>query len=760
MSTRLVTISVVRNEADIIETFVRHHCALGARMHFILHRCIDNTEEILEKIQKEGLPITLEASDDAGYLQGERITEAARRIAAEKSADWILPLDADEFLVCTETHVAGLNLETLSPDRITLLSWRTYVPTPDDDITESCVVRRIFYRRTTEAPPIRKVLIPTAVLAGKSWTIPTGLHAVLDTDSGNAMPTIVSAHLCIAHFPVRSSEQLCAKVLGGWTSVVATPNREPERCYHWKSLLARCSEGRALTMSELRNIALRYAMPEGSDAIPTLTRDAISTPVARPLYAVHPISTVAVLLDAALSCAERDEHSEFKGDDLQRITEALEQYVIDLQSALIAHRDLPALHGLMQEDLENGAIACIIAMLSGVVEMGQSLTGSALSRRQQISRSIPALPSALRWIQTLLAADKLPHTLERSLQTIVAGGVKIDIPALRQMQRTQSASDDVVLSISQKMTHDDRAVIPPALAICIAQSLQHLLEKEAGIQTGLGDSRIRMIDPACARGEIACELLRRSTHASLANGAHPDTLRKKLLGQMLLRDQVPRLLDITSVRMAATFVHLRMPLASDENIAVSHSGIAEISGIADSNCIPVVGTAIVDGSTAFHEDEDTLSLLEKYLRKVRASGMDRDALHSPALQSIAHIHAVLRSAPVSCGGIVVPRSMLHGAQHAAMRELLLEDFEQIWIMDLAGASPTSAKDEPIDGSHESGTALLFLVRAPGAKQGTHYVLWEGLRIQKYHALLSRAFSDLPWKRIAPEKPGYVFLPPS
>lgn len=53
---QLATVSLVRNEADIIEAFVRHHIRWVGRMLIILHRpdvqklIADNTEQILQEL--------------------------------------------------------------------------------------------------------------------------------------------------------------------------------------------------------------------------------------------------------------------------------------------------------------------------------------------------------------------------------------------------------------------------------------------------------------------------------------------------------------------------------------------------------------------------------------------------------------------------------------------------------------------------------------------------------------------------------------
>ena len=57
MNKKLVGLSMVRNESDIIETFIRHNLTLLNELHVVDHNSSDNTREILTLLKQEGLPI-------------------------------------------------------------------------------------------------------------------------------------------------------------------------------------------------------------------------------------------------------------------------------------------------------------------------------------------------------------------------------------------------------------------------------------------------------------------------------------------------------------------------------------------------------------------------------------------------------------------------------------------------------------------------------------------------------------------------------
>src|SRR5882724_5337441 len=95
---RLVAVSIVKNEADIIEPFVRHTLAWVDHHLVFDHDSTDGTREILGALQREGLPVTLYTDDALGNLQQARSNFLTRLAAQQYSADWIMPLDADEIL--------------------------------------------------------------------------------------------------------------------------------------------------------------------------------------------------------------------------------------------------------------------------------------------------------------------------------------------------------------------------------------------------------------------------------------------------------------------------------------------------------------------------------------------------------------------------------------------------------------------------------------------------------------------------------------
>ncbi len=94
---KVVGLYLVRNEADVIETNLRHHFASVIDEAIVLDNgSTDGTLELVAELA-EDLPIQL-ASEVGAVYQSDRMTRLAR-LATLEGADWVLPIDADEFWV-------------------------------------------------------------------------------------------------------------------------------------------------------------------------------------------------------------------------------------------------------------------------------------------------------------------------------------------------------------------------------------------------------------------------------------------------------------------------------------------------------------------------------------------------------------------------------------------------------------------------------------------------------------------------------------
>lgn len=209
---KLVAVSVIKNEADIVEAFVRHTRA-WADLHLVFdHASTDGTREILGRLVGEGLPLRLYTDDALGNLQQFRSNHLARVAVEEFGADWVMPLDADEILVAPGQRTSledmlrgGDGTQPVS------LPMANYYPTRDEDLTEPNPVLRLVHRAGLTGAS-RKVMIPAALARDPSIEAGKGNHALYRHAAAVPdRPAPEGFHL--AHFALRSLGQQVMRVV-------------------------------------------------------------------------------------------------------------------------------------------------------------------------------------------------------------------------------------------------------------------------------------------------------------------------------------------------------------------------------------------------------------------------------------------------------------------------------------------------------------------------------------------------------------------
>jgi len=255
---KVVSVSLMRNEADIVEAFVRYHMQFLDGMVIVDHRSSDGSAEILRRLQGEGLRIILQRNDRLDYNQSRMTNDAARSCLLHFGADWVIPLDIDEFLVPRATGGTWDELALMPQDRPAHVMWKTYVPTCSDDRSEPNVIKRIDHRLQTENRTFTKTIVPAGLLKNKRYSLSEGNHDLIDTRKDLKVPGDTLNQFFLAHFPVRSTEQIMAKVLVGRLTRLSRFNAVPGNSYQFEKLYESFKHNREINCEDLETIAAEY----------------------------------------------------------------------------------------------------------------------------------------------------------------------------------------------------------------------------------------------------------------------------------------------------------------------------------------------------------------------------------------------------------------------------------------------------------------------------------------------------------------------
>jgi hypothetical protein len=211
---RLAGITLMRNECDIVEAFVRHNGAVLDRLYVIDNKSSDGTFEILERLVASRQPIKLGFDHQLPYYQANKTTRLIKAALEDEAWDWFFPLDGDELLVVPDRAALEAEIAALGAEHVGLLVCDQYAPTELDDEAELDVVSRITPR--IESDPVLpryhgKAIVSRALASKRAVTMGEGNHHVLVADRRVPERWLSSAR--IAHYPVRSVEQFISKVV-------------------------------------------------------------------------------------------------------------------------------------------------------------------------------------------------------------------------------------------------------------------------------------------------------------------------------------------------------------------------------------------------------------------------------------------------------------------------------------------------------------------------------------------------------------------
>lgn len=121
----VVAVSTILNEADICKRSLYHLLDQGVDHIYVAHGAsTDGTTELLELMVRETGQITVVPDDMEYHAQPHWMNRLMHQAGAD-GAEWILPVDADEFWYAVEDGTIAYNLRDL-PDDVRVLHVQSF----------------------------------------------------------------------------------------------------------------------------------------------------------------------------------------------------------------------------------------------------------------------------------------------------------------------------------------------------------------------------------------------------------------------------------------------------------------------------------------------------------------------------------------------------------------------------------------------------------------------------------------------------------
>jgi glycosyltransferase involved in cell wall biosynthesis/SAM-dependent methyltransferase len=265
---RAVCLTMVKNEQDIIEPFLRHNSRFFDAMIVLDNGSTDRTREIALAVSRDCPGIFVTDLRSRAYDQAIVLSRAIAFVQSAFFADFVFLLDADEFLTVESAEALFATIAEVPVGTTVKMPWRTYLPDPahggagvetgaKPEPTD--VLKILTWRRIAEGRGASKVALRLGGAVNSRITLDQGSHKAFGAN-GRPVRTKRFAGLEIAHLPVRSEDQMLAKGVIGWRANLARANPGRRQAFQWQRLHdLYFRANRSVGEVNISDVALHYA---------------------------------------------------------------------------------------------------------------------------------------------------------------------------------------------------------------------------------------------------------------------------------------------------------------------------------------------------------------------------------------------------------------------------------------------------------------------------------------------------------------------
>lgn len=211
---RIVSVTMVKNEADIIELFVRNNLQYLSEMYIIEHQSNDRTLEILVNLRNEGLPIKIFSYNSYAYDQGALFSTMLNIIRDRGAADYVMFTDADELIYAPSREAFQNEILQFGDTSMNIAS-NDYV-VKDTDVTTYAFPQDKMRFMSAAALPMGKCIVNLRLYQNMGLSVDEGGHYFFINGGRAGLPFLSGALL--SHFRYRTREQLTSKIIIGCLS--------------------------------------------------------------------------------------------------------------------------------------------------------------------------------------------------------------------------------------------------------------------------------------------------------------------------------------------------------------------------------------------------------------------------------------------------------------------------------------------------------------------------------------------------------------
>ena len=261
--------TTVKDEEDIIESFVRYNLNILDGMVILDNGSNDRTPLILNQLADEGLNVII-LKDTSKYFDQVKIrNDLLNYVFKNTNADFCFPLDADEFISSYKKINPKTIIESLNPQVLHLYKMENYVLSQKNMNSTVFQLKDFTEQRiTTEDDGCNYKCIISRTLYKLGISLNMGSHNI---SSKKKFETIINDELFLAHFPVRSRQQITNKVIAGRLSNSSLHSRSEGLGFHQYEILDEIIENNELPDKLVIEISKYYSLKNKEVGVKTIS---------------------------------------------------------------------------------------------------------------------------------------------------------------------------------------------------------------------------------------------------------------------------------------------------------------------------------------------------------------------------------------------------------------------------------------------------------------------------------------------------------
>ena len=266
-----LAITCSRDDGDFIESFIRGNSRYIDKF-VIIDDSTDNTVEILKKLRSEGFDIEVIKQKGIVSDQKAKTNWMFQKYGNPKKFAAVVPLDVDEIIIPKSLTDTKDNIRL--DNAASFLDWIPFAPVDLNWPDSHKRVSESFTPAFNELGHVKKIFLPRSSLT-KRGIIEIGAHNYHIDEQPSVSG--VNTQLALAHFPIRSLQQLVSKLATKVVEVRLKKAKAPSEALHYNELVKMILRTDfSPTLIDLQYAAANYANYNDKNPLPLVTTNGIT----------------------------------------------------------------------------------------------------------------------------------------------------------------------------------------------------------------------------------------------------------------------------------------------------------------------------------------------------------------------------------------------------------------------------------------------------------------------------------------------------